>query len=267
MEEPQPTTQPSPESPVPSMSLWGRMLNIFAAPGDVFDEVKAAKPSTANWLVPALVLIVVSWVAVAVIYSQPPLQQQMKETIDQAIQKQIDSGRMSGQQAEQVRAVGEKWAGVSTKLAASLGPVVTAFVTPFFWGVIIWVVGAQILKAKFSYMKSVEVVGLANMINVLEMIVRALLIVGLSNLYASPSLALLVKNYDPQNTVHGLLQVVNVMTFWLLAVRASALARLASISYTKAMVWVFGIWAGYTGIIIGIAFAFRAIMKKLGGGA
>ena len=249
------------------MSLWGRMLNVFAAPGDVFDEVKTAKPSTANWLVPALILTVVSWVAVAVIYSQPPLQQQLRETVDQAIQKQVERSHMSEQQAEQVRAVGEKWAGVSTKLAAGLGPVVTAFITPFFWGLIIWVVGAQILKAKFPYMKAVEVVGLANMINVLEMIVRALLIVGLSNLYASPSLVLLVKNYDPQNVVHGLLPLVNVMTFWVLAVRASALARLASISYAKAAAWVFGIWAGYTGTFIGLALASRAIMQKLSGGA
>jgi hypothetical protein len=249
------------------MSLWGRMLNVFAAPGDVFDEVKAAKPSTANWLVPAIIFIAVSWLAVAVIYSQPPLQQQLRETIDQAIQKQVERAHMSEQQAEQARVTGEKWAGTLAKLGAAIGPLITAFVTPFFWGVIIWVVGAQVLKADLPYMKAVEVVGLGNMINVLEMIVRTLLIVGLGNLYASPSLVLLVKNYDPQNGVHGLLALVNVMTFWVLAVRASALARLASISYAKAVVWVFGIWAGYTGTIIGIAFAFRAIMKKLGGGA
>ena len=79
------------------------------------------------------------------------------------------------------------------------------FVTPFFWGLIVWLVGAKLFKGNFPYMKAVEVVGLANMISVLEVIVRTLLIVGLGNLYAAPSLVLLVKEFDPQNTVHSLL--------------------------------------------------------------
>jgi hypothetical protein len=266
MEEPQSTFEPQPDAPVPTMSLWSRMLNVFAAPGDVFQEVKTAKISAANWVMPALMLIAVSWVAVAVIFSQPPLQQQLRETVDQAIQKQVESRPLSEQQAEQARAVGEKWAGVSTKLGAVLGPMITAFASPFLWGVILWLVGAQVLKGRFPYMKAVEVVGLGNMITVLDAIVRTLLIVGLGNLYASPSLVLLVKNFDPQNTVHGLLALANVMTFWLLAVRASALARLAGVSYAKAAAWVFGIWAGYTGAFIGLGLLLRAVLKNLGVG-
>ena len=126
------------------------------------------------------------------------------------------------------------------------------FVTPFFWGLIIWLVGAKLLKGNFPYMKAVEVVGLANMISVLDVIVKTLLIVGLGNLYAAPSLVLLVKEFDPQNTVHSLLAIVNVMTFWLLAVRAVGLARLSGASFAKAALWVFGIWAAYTGFFIGL---------------
>ena len=37
------------------------------------------------------------------------------------------------------------------------------------------------------------------------------------------------------------------MTFWLLAVRAMGLARLSGVSFIKAALWVFGIWAAYTG--------------------
>ena len=39
-----------------AMSLAARLLNVFATPGDVFDDVKVAPASTANWLVPALLL-------------------------------------------------------------------------------------------------------------------------------------------------------------------------------------------------------------------
>ena len=114
------------------------------------------------------------------------------------------------------------------------------FVTPFLWGLIVWLVGAQFFKGHFPYMKAVEVVGLANMVGVLDVIVKTLLIVGLGNLYASAGPVLLVKEFDPQNPVHALLAAVNVMTFWLLAVRAIGLARLSGASFAKAAVWVFG---------------------------
>ena len=247
------------------MSLWSRLFNVFATPGDVFQEVKDAKVSTANWLVPSLILIVVSWVSSVLIFSQPSINHQLSEITEQAIQKQVERSKMSEQQAEQARAMGEKWAGISAKIGAALTPVIAGFVTPFFWGLIVWGVGVGLLKAKFPYMKAVEVVGLANMINVLEIILRTLLIVGLGNLYASTSLVLLVKQFDPQNTVHSLLALVNVMTFWLLAVRGIALARRAGVSFAKAVAWVFGVWAAYTGLLVGLAYLAKSVFSRMGG--
>ena len=247
------------------MSLGGRLLNVFATPGEVFQEIKTANVSTANWLVPALILILVSWVAAWAIFSQPSINHQLSEVTERAIQKQIDQNHMSEQDAERSRAIGEKWAGISAKIGAALAPVIGGLVTPFFWGLIVWGVGVGLLKANFPYMKAVEVVGLANMVSVLDVIVKTLLIVGLGNLYAAPSLILLVKEFDPQNTVHSLLALVNVMTFWLLAVRAVGLARLSGVSFIKAALWVFGIWAAYTGLLIGLASLAKVAMKHITG--
>ena len=266
MEQPPLTPEPAPEAPPPArMSLGGRLLNVFATPGDVFQEVKHAGPSNANWLVPALILMAVSWMAAWLIFSQDSITHQLSEITDRAIQQQIEKSKMSEQQAEQARAIGQKWAGISAKIGAAFAPVVAGFATPFFWGLIVWLVGAKLWKGGFPYMKAVEVVGLANMVSVLEVIVKTLLIVGLGNLYATPSLVLLVKDFDPQNTVHSLLAIVNVMTFWLLAVRAVGLARLSGVSFTKAAVWVFGIWAAYTGCFVGLGLLAKAAFSRVGG--
>jgi hypothetical protein len=266
MEEPQLPSEPQPEAPPPpTMSLWGRLLNVFATPGDVFQEVKDAKVSTANWLVPALILIVVSWVSSFVIFSQPAITHQLSEMTEQAIQKQVDQNHMSEQDADRTRAIAEKWAGISAKIGAALLPVFAGFATPFFWGLIVWGVGAGLLKGHFPYMKAVEIVGLANMVSVLQVIVNTLLIVGLGNLYASTSLVLLVKEFNPQNPLHSLLGLVNVTTFWLLAVRAIGLARLSNASFAKATLWVFGIWAAYRGLFVGLGFLMQAVSKKMGG--
>lgn len=258
--------EPPPENPqAPTMSLGGRLSNVFATPGEVFEAVKTAKDCAANWLVPALILVLVSWAAAVVIFSQDSIKHQLSEITDQAIQKQVEKSRMSEQQAEQARAMGEKWAGISAKIGAALVPVLAGFLTPFVWGLFIWLVGVKVFKGSFSYTKAVEVVGLGNMIAVLDVIVKTLLIVGLGNLYASPSLVLLVKDFDPQNTVHSLLTIVNVMTFWLLAVRAVGLARLSGASFAKAALWVFGIWAAYTGFFVGLGLLAKILFKRIGG--
>jgi hypothetical protein len=257
-----PESSPVAQQP-PAMSLGGRLLNVFATPGEVFQEVNSAPDKTANWFAPALILIAVSWVAAWVIFSQDSIAHQLSEITDQAIQKQIAAARLSEHQAEQAQAMGEKWAGLSSKIGAALVPVFTGFITPFLWGLIVWLLGAQLFKGHFSYTKAVEVVGLANMISVLDVIVKTLLIVGFGNLYASPGPVLLVKDFDPQNPVHTLLGAVNVMTFWLLAVRAIGLARLSGASLAKSAAWVFSIWAAYTALFIGLGALLQAGVQKM----
>jgi hypothetical protein len=133
---------------------------------------------------------------------------------------------------------------------------------PFWWGLILWLIGTKALKASFSYMKGVEMAGLAGMISVLDAIVRTLLILIMGNLFASPSLALLVKDFNPQNPAHSLLAAVNLMTFWVLAVRACGLARLSGVRFAKAAVWVFGIWAGLTSLMVGFALVMQTAFAR-----
>ena len=146
-----------------------------------------------------------------------------------------------------------------TEIGAVVGPVFAAFISPFFGGLILWLVGSFALKGPFPYMKAVEVAGLSNMILALGVIVKTLLILITGNLFASTSLALAVKDFDPQNSVHSLLTMMDVMVLWLLTVRSIGLARLSGASVGKAALWIFGIWIAFTGAIIGFGAAVRAV--------
>jgi len=261
MENPPPVLETGPQAPQPAMSLGARLFNVFATPGEVFEQIKNSRVSAANWVLPALLLIVVSWLGAWLVFSQDSIKQQVREITDQAIEKQVQKSHMSEQQAEQARAVGAKFGSIGTIVSAVAAPVFAAFLTPFWWGLIIWLVGSKAFNASFSYMKAVEVAGLAGMISVLDAIVRTLLILVLGNLFASPSLAVFVKQFDPQNHVHGMLAVVNVMSFWVLSVRALGLARLTGAGFGKAAAWVFGIWLLVTGLFMGFGFAMQAIFS------
>ena len=237
-------------------------MNVLVTPSEVFDEVKSAKASVANWLVPAVLLIVIGWIGAGLIFSQPALQQQMNEMAEKNIEKQIQKQHLPPDQAEQARQKGVQFAGLFSKAGAVAAPVFLAILTPIWWGLIIWLVGAKLFKANFHYLKAVEIAGLSNMIGVLGAVVRILLILVTGNIFAAPSLVLLAKDFDPQNPVHGLMGVANVMTLWFLGVAAIGLARLSGTSFMKAAAWVFGIWACYTGLMVGIGFAFQALFAK-----
>jgi hypothetical protein len=261
MEQPPQISEPELPSPQPTMSLVARLFNIFAAPGDVFDSVKGKAVSTANWLTPGLILIVVSWLGSWVVMSQASIQQQLWEISDQAIEKQIQKAHMSEQQAERARTLGAQYGSIGTKVTIAAAPIFIGLVNPFWWGLILWLAG-KALKADFSYMKGVEITGLAGMVSVLDSIVRMLLILLMGNLFASPSLAFFVKQFDPQNPLHNLLAAVNIMTFWVLGVRAIGLARLSGDGFAKAAAWVFGIWILLTGAMTGFGLAMRAAFSR-----
>ena len=56
-----PLMEPSAAVPAATTSLAARMVNVLATPAEVFDEVKNAKPSTANWLVITSLFVSLGW--------------------------------------------------------------------------------------------------------------------------------------------------------------------------------------------------------------
>jgi hypothetical protein len=261
MEHLPPVLQSGPLAP-PTMSAGARLFNVFAAPGEVFDQIKGRTVSASNWLAPALMLIAVSWLGAWLVFSQASIQQQLREITDQAIEKQIAKNHMSEQQADQARAMATKFGSIGAKVSAAVAPVFAGLVTPFWWGLILWLVGTKAMGSEFSYMKAVEIAGLSLMIGVLDSVLRPLLILVMGNVFASASLAVFVKQFDPQNPMHGLLAMVNVMTFWTLLIRALGLARLSGVAFGKAAAWVFGIWFVLSSCITGFGFAMQALFNR-----
>jgi predicted DNA repair protein MutK len=247
------------------MSLFSRMLNVFASPAEAFEDIKDRPVVTANWLGPALLIMCVGWFAALLVFSQDNLKHQMKEMREKAIQKQMEKQHKSQEEIDKIIEATDKFGNIPAVLGGVFGPIFFAWWPLFVWGLIFWLIANKAFGAHLPYMKAVEAVGLAAMIDVLDGIVRALLIVAMGNLFASPSLALLVKNWDPTNPMHALLAYFNIMTFWLLAVRAIGLAKLAKVSFARAAAWVFGVWLVTSALIYGVSTGLQQVANKMGG--
>jgi hypothetical protein len=259
MEQPPSLSEVQPATPKPpAMSLIARMMNIFAAPGEVFDDIKTSPASASNWLAPAVVTVVVGWICSAIVLSQDAFLHQVSELVEKGVQAQIEKAHMSEQQADMTRKMGE----ISWKVNVAVGPAIVAFATPFIWGLFLWLVGRKSFKAHLPYMKAVEIVGLASTVGILEALVKTLLIFVTGTIMASTTLAWFVKDFNPQNPTHAIIAAFNVMTFWVLVVRAIGLARLTNVSTGRAIAWIFGIWASYTAFFWGLGIALQHIFGK-----
>jgi hypothetical protein len=260
-----PPLEPAPPSTEKEQSLVGRMLNIFAAPGDVFDSIKGKAPSHSNWLGPAVLLLIVSWLGAWLVLSSDALRQQMREASDKAIERQIKAQHMSEAQAEQTRQAAEKFGAIGQTVGYIGMPLIMAFVPPFVIGLMLWFVAQYALKFRLPYLKVVEITGLAAMISVLETIVRTLLILITGKLTASLSPTLLIQEFDPAQALHSLAIFANPFFFWLLMVRSIGLARFTGSPLRKAACWVFGLWFCYTGLFWALGWAMQQVAKKMGG--
>jgi len=243
--EPIPAT-PEPqaaEPAAPATSLTGKLMNVFAAPGEVFGEVKTASARAANWLVPVVIFAVVGVVTVCVLFAQPAIRQTIHDQQVKVLDQRVQQGTMTQTQEDQALQVMDKFMGPTMlTVFGSVAVVLNSVVSVFWWALILWLCGRWCLKARFEYMKAVEVAGLATIILVLGLILSTSVAVILGRLYAGPSLGMLVSDFDPTKRAHLLLGAANIIYFWHTAVLGLGLAKLSGASTAKALMFVFIYW-------------------------
>lgn len=253
-------SKPAPPQPPPPTSLAARLLNVFASPGEVFEEVKNSAGNFSNWLVPIVLSIVVGVAATMIMFSNPSVIQRIREQQAKVFEDNVKSGKMSQQDAEKAITMMEKFTGPTMmKITGSGAVAVVTVVRVFWWGFVLWLLALLFLKTRFSYMKAVEVAGLAITITVLQTIVVMLLTVNFGKITAT-NLDAFFASTDPKSKIHPVLAVMDVFSFWLVCVMAVGLARLAGVRFGKAFLLVAGYWLALQFVLISISLLFAALM-------
>jgi hypothetical protein len=230
----------TPESP--RMSFFEKLTNFFAAPGDLFDEIRTTPNTPSNWIIPMISFIIIAIVMNQLILQNPSLAHQTAQVAGREIEKAVQEGRMSEQQAEQAFAF-TKPGSVMFMLTQVVGIAVISPLILFLMALVYWLLGRWGMNASAPYMKVVEVVGFTFLVGATESIVTTILMTALDSIYATPSLALAVlQNFQPEDKLHMVLAKVNVFTFWDLGISSFALARLFQRDFPKVLVLVVALW-------------------------
>lgn len=230
-------------SQTPATSLAAKLFNVIAAPGEVFAEISAVPARAATWLVPVSIYAVVGVIAVCILFAQPAIRQTIHDQQVKALDQQVQQGKMTQAQEDQALQVIDRFMGPAMlSISGSIFAVLYSFISVFWWALVLWLCGRWFLKARFGYMKAVEIAGLASVIIVLGTVISTLMAVILGRLYVGPSLALCVSDFDPKNRLHLLLGAANAVYFWHTAVLGIGLAKLSGGSTAKTLMVVFTYW-------------------------
>lgn len=236
MEEPVSAQQP----PQEELSFMDKAAGVFYEPSRVFNSLKTAGVKSSDWLVPVFLLAIFSSISLYVRFSSPDLRFQMVQVQEQAIDKMVNNGKLSEDQAQQRK---EKLESDSTGFMGIgiFGAFVGAFVLFFIISGVWLLVGKYGLKAEMNYTHAMGIVGLSEWIAVVGIIVGTVLSVALSRLDGGLQLGLLTQ-MNMQSKVYLLLSKVDLFAIWSLAVIAIGLGVASGRKFYQSAVWVFGIW-------------------------
>jgi len=228
------------------MPLLARMMNVFAVPGEVFDDVKRAPDSPGSWVIPILLGCLVGIVTAIILYSDPAVVANTRRMMDhrmesqrQSLRKQVDEGRMKQAEYDRVVKGMEQVFNAATtssalKVINSVVAVAVGIVRVFWWAFALWLLALVLLRARVPYLKALEITGLASLIGTLGLIATLLLQVNLGRTTATPSLALAVSEFDPGNRMHMVLAALNLVQVWMVLVMGVGLARMTGVPFRRA---------------------------------
>ena len=238
---------PSPElKPPEKYSLAALLADVYAAPADVFDYVKTAPVRAANWLVPLILVGIMTIVYMMVAYSQPGVLRAIREAQDKAFQQNVTAGKMTQAQADAAEKMTARF--MTPAVLGAFGALTglgSTLMGLFLIALVLWLAVRWVHHSAVEYMKVVEVCALAGMIDLLQKILRTILVVWKGNLLVTASPTLFLENPSVTNRRDDFLSLLDPIEVWWVAILSLGLSKVASIHYAKAALWIFGLWYGF----------------------
>lgn len=232
------------------MTTAARLTGVFSSPGEVFADMRERRVIMSTWLTGLLLIVAIGAVAAGVIFSDPAVQQEIRELGDQQLDQMEAEGKLTAEARERADAARDQMGPGLQIISGTVSAAVASGVWVFLMALAIKLLAWFGFSRRVAYMKAVEVAGVAGMISALEAVVRMLLVLIMGSLYAGPGLNLVVNDFDRSNRLHEFLASVNFLTLWYLLVVAVAVATLCESSFWKSATWVLGLWFGVRWLVI-----------------
>ena len=214
--------EPTPQTEI---GLVSRMIRIFYAPGETFESL-ARKRSTADWLVPAILSVVV--VTIAAVLVLPVTTEFNQEVMQQ---------RMKGMSAEE-REVVEQYQTQDIMQASTLivTPIIL-FIFLFLFAAFYLLMG-KLLGGLLSYGQVLAIVAYGGLITILQEVVKTLLILAKKAPVVQMGLGIFLSEGALQTFSGRLLSLIDPFVVWSVVITGLGLSIVGQFDRSKAYVGV-----------------------------
>ncbi len=259
--------QASANEQIEELSHIDKMVGVFTEPAKTFSVISKFAVKNSDWLIPIILLIIVSVAANLAMMSNPVIKSIVMEKsitrVEKNLQKAVESGKLTQEKAD------EQLEKIRDNMERSMGSPILSFVGPLLYTFITFfiIAGIFFLFAKFAlggdgtYSTSMVAYGLPHYISIVQVIVLVILALSMDRPFMDLSLATLL-DYDRTTIAGFLLSKLDIFAIWFYAVVSVAYAKMfKSDSTGKYFIMIFGLWIGF-GLLMFIGAKF---MPFLGG--
>jgi hypothetical protein len=238
--------QPLPPAP----SIGSAIVNVFAAPAEVYTNLHTTESKPTLWILPLIVCIAAVLVTLVIGFSNQDLKSQRLEATRITLEQRVTDGKMTQEQLDRTMEGMEKGGGVI--LAIQLVAVTIVFSIIFFLSaLLLWLGSKTILKLPVGYEKILELSGIATWIGVLGIFIQMLMMIGLNSIFAQPNAAIFFyQSFDITNSTHKALATLNFFSIWQTIVIGIGLQKWSNKSYTLPMIVSFVVWLLIVGLTL-----------------
>lgn len=234
---------------VEEMSFSDKITGVLTEPSNVFENIKIFGPKLSDWLIPLLMLIVLTILSTYLITTNPEIKAEIdakqRQAIEESLDKQVKEGKITQQQKEEQLEQIEKFtSGPAMKIIQYISIAVFMFVFAFVLAAVYYLIWIFILKGQGSYNHALSVYGLSLFINMIEVILISILSLMMVKLMNGFSVAAFL-NLEKGTTLNYILSKINPFTFWWLYVVGVGLAKVYSVPKNKSLIAIFVLWLIY----------------------
>jgi hypothetical protein len=229
------------------LSHTDKLVGVFSEPGTTFGKIAKFPAKTADWIVPLLIMIAVTILAVIISFSNPAIRQEARQENEKQIQKSVEEGKLTQEQADQQTEMSEKFMnGPFFYVTTSISMIIIMFIYFFIVTGVFYLFAKSIFKGdSATYKDAMVAYGLPCYILIIQIILGLILTLAMGKAFKSTSVAAFL-TLDKQSFLHFILSKLDVFSIWFYVVVGIAFSKMFKSSNTKKYIMlIVGLWLGF----------------------
>lgn len=252
LNSPDPSSQSPEEIQETELSHTDKIAGIFTEPIKTFEATAKFPLRTVDWLLPIILLLILSIISQFILFNNSEVSYEMQRKQREAVQKMVDEGKMTQEQADQ-----------QAKFMTGSTMVVIRSASTLIFGFVFFLIIAGIyflfcrfaLKGDGNYVSALVANGLTAYISMIQIILVTVAGIMLGRAVQDVSVTSLL-GMDKASFGGWLLSFVDVVTIWSFAILSIGLAKLfKSKTMGKYFILVFGLWIVWKVLVFSLSSA------------